>query len=90
MAIKLRHWRKLSRKDWAGRSLQPDISDIEGYRCWVYGGDKSFERWVRDNMTGNYECDFRFNSGNVMHTVWIHQEKDAMLFLLKWGGDNET
>jgi hypothetical protein len=59
--------------------------DIKGWGCWVYTDDVAqFEDWLADNMQGSYECDYRFNSGNPMHTVLIRNDEDATAFKLKW------
>jgi len=61
----------------------------KGWYCWVYersanSNQNSVEDWFADNMTGKYECDFRFNGGNPMHTVYIRNKKDAMFFALNF------
>lgn len=59
--------------------------ELVGWHCWVYAGnDCDFRKWMEENMTGPYECDFRFNSGDPMHTVQIKSEEDATLFKLRW------
>ena len=58
---------------------------LVGWHCWAYAGeDENIEQWMKDNMVGEYECDFRFNSGDPMHTIIIRENEDAMLFKLKW------
>ena len=59
--------------------------DMVGWHCWVYpDDDKEFTQWMRKNMTGKYDCTFRFNSGDPMITVWIKEDVDATKFKLKW------
>lgn len=59
--------------------------DLVGWHCWVYAADNDeFSKWMQDNMIGEYECDFRFNSGDPMHTVFIREDQDATLFKIKW------
>jgi len=59
--------------------------DIVGWHCWVNPeDDEKFEKWMRQNMTGKYDCTFRFNSGNPMFTVLITKDEDATLFKLTW------
>jgi len=57
----------------------------QGWFCWVYAAnDAEFVDWMRENMRGKYECDYRFNSGDPMHTVLIREDEDATLFKLRW------
>lgn len=58
--------------------------DLKGWHCSVWGAEKEFEDWMRNNMRGRYDCTFRFNSGNPMHTVIIRDDQDATLFKLTW------
>lgn len=59
--------------------------EIVGWHCWVYpSNDVDFEGWMKQNMKGDYDCTFRFNSGNPMFTVLITDDEDATLFKLTW------
>lgn len=58
--------------------------DLHGWHCRVFGADKDFEKWMYKNMKGKYDCTFRFNSGNPMHSIWIKEDQDATLFKLTW------
>ena len=73
------------------RKFNPDLPEMEfdpntvGWFCWVFTDDPDkFEQWMRDNMTGNYDITWRFNSGNPMYTVNIQSDSDASLFKLRW------
>lgn len=55
-----------------------------GWYCWVYPDNyEDFEKWMDSNCP-NSEYTSRFNSGDPMYTVYIKQEKEAILFQLKW------
>ena len=59
--------------------------ELKGWHCWVYPADRhEFEDWMSKNMTGGYECDYRFNSGDPMYTVIINEDEDATLFKIRW------
>jgi hypothetical protein len=59
--------------------------EFSGWYCWVYADNsEEFEKWMKENMTGYYDCTFRFNNGDPMHTVWIKKDEDATLFKLTW------
>lgn len=61
------------------------LPEIIGWHCWVYSSSNfNFEEWMENNMKGVYDCTFRFNSGNPMHTVHITNDEDATLFKLTW------
>jgi hypothetical protein len=58
---------------------------LVGWHCWAYPEvDENIIQWMKDNMKGSYECDFRFNSGDPMHTIHIRSAVDATLFKLRW------
>jgi len=90
--MKVHHWRyedgwrlvpPVLRKE--GEPEKEFNEEIVGWHCWVYADDnKDFEKWMRKNMKGKYDCTFRFNSGDPMHTVWIREDEDATLFKLTW------
>ena len=55
-----------------------------GWYCWVYPkDDREFEDWMSKNCP-TAECTHRFNSGDPMYTVNIRNDKEAMLFQLRW------
>jgi len=80
-------WREIPtilRDKYDGREKEFDEA-LVGWHCWVYpANDKDFARWMKKNMKGKYECDFRFNSGDPMFTVLIKDDQDATLFKLTW------
>jgi len=60
----------------------------KGYTCWFYEEEpngESIKNWMKENMQGKYECTLRFNSGDPMHTIYIEDDRDASMFVLKWG-----
>ena len=89
----VRHWRHedgwreippILRDKYDGREKEYDET-LEGWHCWVYpANDTEFAKWMKKNMKGKYECDFRFNSGDPMFTVLIKEAQDATLFKLTW------
>lgn len=55
-----------------------------GWYCWVYPkDDNEFEAWMEKHCP-TADCTRRFNSGDPMTTVYIKEDKEAMLFQLKW------
>lgn len=59
--------------------------DIVGWHCWIYPSNGlDIDKWMEENMIGAYDCSFRFNSGNPMHTIFIASNEDATLFKLTW------
>jgi hypothetical protein len=58
--------------------------DVVGWHCHVYTDDDEFEKWMKENMKGEYDCTFRFNSGNPILAIHIKDDEDASLFKLKW------
>ena len=59
------------------------FTEPDRWYCWVYVYNFNFARWMeRYCPTASYE--FRFNSGDPMFTVRIFDEKEALLFQLKW------
>lgn len=46
--------------------------------------DDSFEDWLKNNMTGNYEFKRIFNHGSPAIMVRIYNEQDALFFKLTW------
>lgn len=56
-----------------------------GWHCWVYVNDNdTLLEWLEESMTGEYDCTFRFNSGDPMYTLHITSPQDATLFKLSW------
>jgi hypothetical protein len=55
----------------------------EGWYCQVYTDDPEFEPWM-ERMCPTADITLRFNSGNPMYTVYIKEEKEAVLFQLRW------
>ncbi len=68
--------------------------DMHGWHCWAYPGNELrknaaenkdfFIEWMKENMTGYYEAEYRFNSVDPMYTIFIKEEEDATLFRLRW------
>jgi hypothetical protein len=59
--------------------------ELIGWHCWVYPVDDiEFEKWMKKNMKGKYDCTHRYNSGDPMYTVLIYDDEDATLFKLMW------
>ena len=55
-----------------------------GWTCWVYPrDDQVFVEWM-DRMCPTADVTHRFNSGDPMYTVYISNDKEAVLFQLKW------
>jgi hypothetical protein len=90
--MRVQHWRYDDGNKWIPEILRKNISDdaefeewLVGWHCWVYEHDgDNIAQWMKENMTGSYECDFRFNSGDPMHTIHIREAADATLFKLRW------
>ena len=58
---------------------------FRGWHCWVFTvNDLDFDKWMEENMIGEYHCDFRFNDGNPLYNVIITNDEDATLFKLTW------
>ncbi len=58
-----------------------------GWRCFIFQkhGSTPIDDWLEHYMTGEYECEFKFNSGDPAYITFIAEEKDAMLFMLVFG-----
>lgn len=55
-----------------------------GWYCWVYPQDDyEFDNWMT-KYCPTADNTHRFNSGDPMHTVFISDDKEAMLFMLRW------
>jgi len=76
--VLIQHWKYL---DGSG-GIKP------GWRCWCYTRYNSpefdIEGWMDKHMTGEYECDLRFNSGDPMYTIRIKENRDAEFFALNF------
>ena len=60
------------------------IPPPKGWYCWAYTSDDfNFEEWM-DRCCPTADVTYRFNSGDPMYTVYITDEKEAMLFQLAW------
>jgi hypothetical protein len=58
---------------------------LVGWHCWAYVADDiDFTTWMDNNMTGYYECDLKFNSGDPMYLIIIRNDEDATLFKIRW------
>jgi hypothetical protein len=56
-----------------------------GWYCWVFPQDNDdFIGWM-NTYCPTADHTFRFNSGNPMHTVYISDDAEAVLFSLKYG-----
>ena len=56
-----------------------------GWYCWVYARSQedNFGKWMKENCPTS-EITYRFNSGDPMFSVYIKEEKEAMIFALRW------
>ncbi len=70
-------------------SLLNDLAkfEIPRYYCWVFTTpefpDFDFSDWMK-TYCPTASCEFRFNSGDPMYSVSITDEKEALLFQLRW------
>ncbi len=65
-------------------SQWPTDPPPRGWYCWVYpSDDQEFREWM-DTHCPSSDHTHRFNNGNPMHTVYIKDDKEAMLFQLRW------
>lgn len=91
----VRHWKyddgyhplpaDFTRKNSAATNTVFFNKEIVGWHCWFYPSDNTdVEAWMKQNMTGKYDCTFRFNSGDPMYTILITKDEDATLFKLTW------
>ena len=44
----------------------------------------NIEKWMEENMTGEFDCIFRFNSGDPMNIIYIKEQRDAEFFALNF------
>lgn len=59
-------------------------AELVGWHCWAYpSNDKEFDSWMR-LYCPTADWQHRFNGGDCMWTVHIKDEKEAMMFRLKW------
>ena len=93
--MQVRHWKYNDGNSWIPEILRKNIADdtefeqeLVGWPCWVVAdnipGDAEFVTWMKNNMIGSYECDWRFNNGDPMYTVHIRSDEDATAFKLRW------
>jgi len=72
MQVKTRYWQF------------KELQNNQGWYCWAYPTDnQEFEKWIAQNCP-SADIVHRFNSGDPMYTVYIKDEKEAILFELKW------
>ena len=61
-----------------------EICVPRGWYCWVYPeNDEEFADWM-SRMCPTAEVTHRFNSGDPMWTVYIHDDTEVTLFQLRW------
>lgn len=73
----IRHWRFVD-----------DQVSHRGYYAWVYEygtNNINFEKWMADNMSGEYRLDWKFNGGDPLMLLFIKRDEDATIFKLRWG-----
>jgi len=62
----------------------PSTPPPRGWYCWAYPDDNNeFSDWMEKNCPTT-DIALRFNSGDPMFTVYISDDKEAILFQLKW------
>lgn len=54
------------------------------WKCCYYG-KSDLPTWFEENIQGEYDNDFRFNSGDPAYFITIYNKDDAALFKLTWG-----
>jgi hypothetical protein len=56
-----------------------------GWYCWVFARSQEgdFKNWMTKNCP-TAEVEYRFNYSDPMFTVYIKDEKEAMIFTLRW------
>lgn len=78
------HWQFHNGIDPINPGSQWPIIPERSWTCWVYPeDDNKFEAWM-DKFCPTADYTRRFNSGDPMTTVVITDDKEAMLFQLKW------
>ena len=83
--LSIQHWRfedgKTCPNPGSPFSMDPPP---RGWYCWVYAQSVGeFDDWMK-KYCPKADCTHRFNSGNPMTTVYINDDKEAVLFQLKW------
>lgn len=59
--------------------------EIKGWHCMFYEYNQTnIEDWMETNMKGEYDCIYRFNSGDPAYFITIKESEDATLFKLTW------
>ncbi len=80
----VQHWQFHNGVDPINPGSQWPAIPPRGWSCWVYPeDDNEFEQWMIKNCP-TADWTHRFNSGNPMYTVNISNDKEAMLFQLRW------
>lgn len=80
----VQHWQFHNGVDPINPGSQWPAIPPRGWSCWVYPeDDNEFEHWMIKNCP-TADWTHRFNSGNPMYTVNISNDKEAMLFQLRW------
>ncbi len=78
------HWTFHNGKTPVNPGSQWNVVLPRSWTCWVYPEDNNeFESWMATNCP-TAECIHRFNSGNPMYTVSITDDRECMLFKLKY------
>lgn len=85
LKVSVHHWRFEDGKTCPNPgSAYPLEPPPRGWYCWAYpSNDREFEQWM-DQFCPTAEYQHRFNSGDPMYTVQLWNDKEAMLFDLKW------
>ena len=47
-------------------------------------GDSEIERWLADNAPGAHDTAWRFNGGDPVLSIEIHDEDAALAFRMRW------
>ena len=86
MAVIVNHWRYedgVTNEEADPRFKMDPLP--RGWYCWVYARsqENDFKNWMKENCP-TADITYRFNSGDPMFTVYISEEKEAMIFKLKW------
>lgn len=82
--IAVHHWQFHNGNDPINPGSQWPMIPPRGWTCWVYpNDDREFEKWMDANCpTADYA--HRFNGGDPMYTVNISDDKEALIFQLRW------
>ncbi len=82
--VLINHWQFHNGSDPINPGSQWPMVPPRGWTCWAYpNNDEAFEKWMNANCpTADYT--HRFNGGDPMYTVNISDDKEALIFQLKW------